>query len=342
MGDRWKGAVFGTVAIALALGGVRFLSARPVAPVNAVEHAPRPIEVTARVARSKEGEGSSEGAPGASATTTRAAPTLPRSLRGTEVDGALRTDANGNLIVGPEVAAFFEYFLSATGEEPPETIRARIVTAIRERLDGRAQEQATALLDRYLDYREATRRLRVDSDDPAARLAAIRQLRHERLGAEDAERLFGAEEREGEVAIETSRLETDPSLSPAEREARIAEIEEKLPDATREAREATRMPLRQQADEEALRAAGATAEELHAHRVATVGAEAASRLTDLDERRAAWTRRLDAFRTERAALAARALNPRSLRAEEDALLTRDFTPAEQLRVKAILSIPSDP
>jgi lipase chaperone LimK len=336
MGSRWKGALFiVALASAAALFGARFLSAERPTPAAAVERATRPVEAS----RAR----STEAAPGADAPVPTAsaddpAPAVPRSLRGTDVDGALRTDAKADLIVGPEVAALFEYFLSATGEESPEAIKARIVAAIRERLDGRAEVQALALLDRYLDYRDATRGLRVESEDPAARLAAIRKLRRERFGAEDADRLFGAEEREGEVAIEASRLASDATLSHAEREARIAALEDELPLATREARAAARQPVRQQAEEQALREAGATEAELYAHRVVTVGAEAADRLAALDRQRAEWTRRLDAFRAERARLVARSHDLVTLRAEEDALLARDFTPEERVRVRAILSM----
>src|SRR5437870_454478 len=41
----------------------------------------------------------------------------PASLQGTEEDGALRVDDRGDLLVGPEILAFFDYYLAATGEE---------------------------------------------------------------------------------------------------------------------------------------------------------------------------------------------------------------------------------
>ncbi|WP_437603315.1 lipase secretion chaperone [Sorangium sp. So ce590] len=260
------------------------------------------------------------------------------SLRGTDVDGAVLVDANGDLIVGPELLSLFDYFLSATGEEPAAVIKARIVAAIRERATGRAAEQAIALLDRYLGYREAAGAARVaQAADPAERLAALREIRREQLGADVAAQLFGDEEREGEAAIETSRLLADATLSPAERDARIAEVEAALPEHLREAREAAVRPLVQQAEEQALRDAGASDEELHAHRVATVGPEAADRLAELDRQRAVWQQRLDAFADARAAIAASEPDPEARRAAEEALLARAFTPEERLRVRAILS-----
>ncbi|XXX81775.1 lipase secretion chaperone [Sorangium sp. So ce134] len=273
-------------------------------------------------------------APAAAAAPRQAA---PPSLRGTDVDGAVLVDANGDLIVGPELLALFDYFLSATGEEPAAAIKARIAAAIRERAAGRAAEQAIALLDRYLGYREAAGAARAaQAAEPEERLAALREIRREHFGDEVAARLFGDEEREGEAAIEASRILADATLSPEERDARLAEVEAALPERLREAREAAVRPLVQQAEEQALRAAGASDEELHAHRVATVGPEAADRLSELDRQRSDWRRRLDEFEGARAAIAAGEADPEARRAAEEALLARAFTPEERLRVRAIL------
>jgi lipase chaperone LimK len=261
----------------------------------------------------------------------------------------LRVDERGDLILGPEVIAFFDYFFSASGEEPDEAIRARILAAIRERLDGPAGLQAAALLDQYIGFREAARALRVDlgfgaegEADPAARLEVIRRLRREHFGEEAAEQLFGDEEQEAAVAAAQREVMRDPSLSPEEREAKIAALEADLPEAAQEARAEARRPLAQQAEEEALRAAGATPEELRRHRVATVGQEAADRLADLDRRREAWSQRVEEFRKERARIAAAMQDKRARGAAEQALLERSFTPQEQLRVRAILKAKGEP
>ncbi|WP_437682586.1 lipase secretion chaperone [Sorangium sp. So ce131] len=273
------------------------------------------------------------GAPGV-ADRPRAA---PPSLRGTDVDGAVIVDGRGDLVVGPEILAFFDYFLSATGEEPAAAIRARIVAAIRERAGGRAADQAVALLDRYLGYREAAGAAGAAPEaDPAARLAVLRELRREHFGEADAARLFGDEEREGEATLDEARIAADPALSPEERDAQIAEVEAALPEHLRAARDAAMRPLEQQVEEQALRAAGASAEEIHAHRVAVVGPEAADRLAELDRQRAAWQERLDTFSEQRAAIAEGTADPEARRAAEEELLAREFTPEERLRVRALL------
>src|SRR5262249_40065884 len=135
---------------------------------------------------------------------------LPASLRGTSEDGSLRADEDGDLVIGPEVLRLFDYYLSATGEESVAAIRARIVSAIQRRnLGAKAEGQAVSLLDTSLDYREATRRLRVQGDDPADRLEALRVLRRRSFGASVAEKLFGHEERALSLALERRRLLAD-------------------------------------------------------------------------------------------------------------------------------------
>lgn len=264
-----------------------------------------------------------------------------RSLRGTEIDGALRVGPDGKLILGPEVIALFDYFLAATGEESESAIRARIEAAIRERLTGPAADEALTLLDKYLAYRRASKRMRMPAgaeSDPAARLEAIRDLRRTHFGEGAASLLFGNEEREGLVAVEQSRILKDSSLSPEEREARLAELEAKLPEPAQRARAEAVRPLLEQREEEAMRAAGATEAEIHEHRVKTLGKEGAERLADLDRRRAEWKRRVEAFRAARDKLAASVPSESARQAAEQRLLEDSFTPEEQLRVKAILGM----
>jgi hypothetical protein len=154
---------------------------------------------------------------------TRAPAARPRSLEGTEVDGALETDAAGHLVVGPRVMALFDYFFSATGEESEDVIRERIAALAAERLSEPALGEALDLLDRYEAYREAGRRLGVAPGASAAdRLAAVRELRREHFG-DAAAALFGDEERATEVAIEKARIAKDETLSPDERADLLAE-----------------------------------------------------------------------------------------------------------------------
>jgi hypothetical protein len=90
---------------------------------------------------------------------------LPNSLQGTEVDGELEVDANGHLKITNGVRHVFDYFLSAIGEEPLETILARIRAYIRHKLPNMAAGEAEQLLDNYIAYK---RGLAISTSMPCA------------------------------------------------------------------------------------------------------------------------------------------------------------------------------
>lgn len=295
--------------------------------------------------RDRATETAAASATAAAADTATVSAGLPRSLQGTDVDGDLRVDERGNLILGPEVIRLFNYFLSASGEEPDAVLKARVLAAIRERVGEPARGQAEALLEKYLGLREASRDLKDDlgrEAEPSARLEVIRRLRREHFSEDEAAALFGEEEQESAVAAAKSEVMRDTSLSDEERQKKLAELDKELPEAARKAREEARLPQQQQAEEEAMRAAGATEEEIQRHRVATVGPEAAERLKGLDQQRADWNQRLEAFRAERAKLAGGTSDADARRLAEIRLLERSFSPTEQVRVKALLKIRGEP
>lgn len=266
---------------------------------------------------------------------------LPPSLRETQIDGDLPTDSRGHLVVGPDVRRFFDYFLSATGEEPMERIRARIVGEFRQRLQPPAVNEAMDLLDRYLAYSErAATLVPADRDDLEARFAALADLRREVLGDRDALALFSDEEDAYRVALERRRIAEDPRLTPEEKERALEEAEARLPAPEREARAEAVSALRLWQDEQQLRAAGASPQELRGLRESRFGKEAADRLEALDREQESWRERVSAFRSGKSAIES---DP-SLTSEErtravDRLLQTSFNSTEQIRVRAIVGEP---
>src|SRR6218665_2651509 len=85
---------------------------------------------------------------------------LPNSLQGTEVDGELEVDAGGHLKITNGVRRVFDYFLSTIGEEPLETILARIKAYIRHKLPPMAAGEAEQLLDKYIAYKRGLENVR--------------------------------------------------------------------------------------------------------------------------------------------------------------------------------------
>lgn len=268
-----------------------------------------------------------------------ALPPLPASLRDSEVDGALAVDAAGRFVPHPSALALFDYYLSASGEEPLAVIRARIVQHARESLPPAAAAEAEALLDTYLRYRDEMRALTSEGRAPAdleRRLQWIREERRRIFGASLAEVLFGEEERVVAVDLERRRVLQDTALSPEEKTRRLAGLEAELPGDVRESRARAAALVRSNAEVSALRASGAGEAAVFAAREREFGTEAAVRLADLDRENEAWEERLAAWRQERAALLADTeLAAAERDARVEALLAERFDAQERLRVRAL-------
>jgi lipase chaperone LimK len=102
------------------------------------------------------------------------------------VDGDLAVDPAGRFVPGPGARRLFDRLLAAATARD-DAARDRVVSEIERRLDGEAAREATALLDRYLRYRERAQALGADGR------AALLALREETLG-EDAGALFADED----------------------------------------------------------------------------------------------------------------------------------------------------
>jgi len=329
-----QGLLVLAAVVALAFGARRIVAgaSAPAAQPTSARAVRTSAPLTTRPASVKAGASATE--------VVKPANADPSSLRGTDEDGSLRVDERGDLVVGPEILAFFDYHLSATGELSAAAIRARILARIRAQLPERAAAQASKLLDRYLAYREATRRLREDGDS-AARLDALHRLRQEIFGDDDAAHLFGDQERTDAVALASQVVLKDTSLSEEERAHRLLALEEGLPEAVRASRARASLPIREQAEEEARKAAGIGGEELRKYRVATVGEAAADRLEALDAQQDAWKQRLHAYQEARATIERQTSDPEARRVAEARLLEASFSPEERLRVAAIDSIAAE-
>ena len=245
---------------------------------------------------------------------------------------------------GPEALALFDYFFSASGEEPDATIEARIRAEIRRRLPPAAAAEADAFFERYLAYRAGAAELfaaDLSFADPERRFQRIRELRRSVFGAELAAALFGVEEQITEVDLERRRLERREDLAPEERARQLAALEAALPAAEREARAEARSVLDLRAAEAALRAAGAGDAEIQAERERRVGPEAAARLAALDARRAVWAERVAAYRAARDALRAEGRAPEDEAAALARLRDERFQGPERLRVEALERIEAE-
>lgn len=263
---------------------------------------------------------------------------LPASLQGTEVDGWLGVDENGHLVVTPGLRWFFDYFLSASGEESPARLRSRLVTEIEKRLPPSGAGEAVALLDRYLSYREQVRALAQAgaAEELEQRLDELHRIRVDTFGEADATALFGEEETVQRLDVQRRRVLADTTLAPAERERQLAELEQQLPEPISSGRREALAVLALGREEQQLREAGASADEVRALREQHFGRDAAERLDALDREEAEWRRRLDDYRTEKHRLDTDATLTAAAREQALAALRAEhFSAEEQLRVEAL-------
>ena len=140
---------------------------------------------------------------------------LPASLEGTEPDGEVEADASGHLIITIELRRLFDHFLAASGEESVATMRARIIAVLHARLPDVAAAEAIAILDRYLAYRDAARRLVPPSSDLVAGLDQVHELRSKMFSPAVVKAFFADEEAATYAALARRDVLTDTTLSPA-------------------------------------------------------------------------------------------------------------------------------
>jgi lipase chaperone LimK len=239
-------------------------------------------------------------------------------------DGELRFAADGTLIPGPEAVRFFDFHLKDRDRESAASIRARVPSA------------AQPLFDRYLDYLDRARAIRVEiGTDVEAGVARVRQLRRDVFGEATATVLFADAERFLDFALASRRVLLDPSLDDAARSQRLVDLEATLLPIERARREAARAPLLGHGEIEAMRSEGASADEIHRARVARFGADAADRLAALDQRRAAWSARFLVYQTERDAMMSTAMAPSARTSALETLRARHFQAPELPRVRAL-------
>jgi lipase chaperone LimK len=273
-------------------------------------------------------------------------PPRPSSLAGTQEDGALVVSADGRFVPTADAIDLFDYYLSASGEEPEERIRQRILAAIDARLEGQAAESARRLFDDYLVYRARVAELlggSLPGEDLERRLQYLRELRRDVFGAETARALFGEQEAQWFADLERQRVLQDPAFASEEapeRERRLAELDAELPPRVREARERARAASLLRDEEARLRESGAGDAEIARLREERFGSEAAARLAALDEARADWLLRLGAYRAERDRVRAESA-PEERDALVDELRARHFEGAELERVRALERVEED-
>ncbi|MFW7378487.1 MAG: lipase secretion chaperone [Oligoflexus sp.] len=157
------------------------------------------------------------------------------SLAGSTINGDIKEDQNGNLIVDRDLRRLFEYFLSLRGRYSFAQIQELFLGAIQGKVGDKAKEQVLDLLKKYQNYlNESTAYLREIETQPNVEdfeylLNQRKHLRRSYLGEETSEAFFYDAERYEEHQLMVLRISTDPNLTDDEKKQMLEENDASLP-----------------------------------------------------------------------------------------------------------------
>lgn len=168
------------------------------------------------------------------------------SIADTEIDGSLKADVDGNLIIDLETRDLFDYFMNTVADVPPEVAIAELEKLARSHLPQNAVNQAMRLLGDYLLYKETAltyenqELLPLDQQDENYQLRmlevsfeTLKEIRRNSMSPDAVDAFFGLEEAYGEFTLASIKIQKNPDLSPEQRQVEIQAQRERLPEIIR-------------------------------------------------------------------------------------------------------------
>ncbi|QWF17002.1 lipase secretion chaperone [Lysobacter capsici] len=239
-------------------------------------------------------------------------------------------------IADRELRRLFDYFISRIGERDERRIRDDLEAYLETGLAPAAVAQVMAWFDSYMTLERSAAALAAAGGDPRAAVVRMRALRRERMGEAIAQAWWGDEDRYLDYTLARQDLIDDRSLDTAQRQRKLAELEQTLDPA--------RLALIQQDDqaELSLRQSedyarrNVPATQRFAERERQYGSQAARRLAELDAQRNRWDGRLrDYARQRQMILGDTSLSSAQREQRLQSLLNRGFDANERRRVDAL-------
>ncbi|HJV73923.1 MAG TPA: lipase secretion chaperone [Noviherbaspirillum sp.] len=232
-----------------------------------------------------------------------------RSFEGTQPDGNIQVEAGDALVVSAELPRLFDYYLSAVGEKPLESIRAEIERELDARLKPHAAAEAKVLLANYLNYKKALVEVEKNPliaggsvEAIRARLHALQETRARFFSASEIQAMFAMEDMRNQDAVARLEISQDKTMSAAQKAEKLAALDTTLPAALREEREAPMQIVRLEESAKKLRSQGASEDEIYRMRATAISPEAAARMADVDREEGAWKSRINDYLAERTRL----------------------------------------
>jgi len=227
-------------------------------------------------------------------------------------------------LLNPDLLRIFEQILGRHSEHPERLLA--------EQVPAEYLAQAQRLLTQYQQYRSQLAGLRpADFDGTSSQrladiLAARMAIQQQLFSGPEIAGLFGDDNRYDGFTVERLRITERTDMNDQQKAGLIDERSAALlTQEQREARQTALLPLRITRQNADLTQSAATAEQRLKERTAQFGAEAATRMAQVDRQEAEWQQRI-------ARLAA--ADPTT----QQKMRSTQFTPTEQLRLDAALSL----
>lgn len=269
----------------------------------------------------------------------------PASLVNTHHGVTLRAH-NNSFIVTASLKDLFDYYLSAAGEEDIDQISQRVENDLEQQLAGGALDKALSIWFDYLTYKKEL--LDFEQQYPAnpeekSKLKQLQFLQQRQLAlialqdqiftAQVAEILFSFDRKIDGLTLEKAELLAS-DLTPEQKQQALINIQAQLPISALQGvqRNNTQQTLLAIDQDDSL-----SEQEKYQLRSQQVGAAAATRLQELDKKRALWQERVSQFKRQKSQLMNSALADEEYEKSLAKLYTQHFTPAEQLRARALTS-----
>ncbi|BFM14760.1 lipase secretion chaperone [Maricurvus nonylphenolicus] len=166
---------------------------------------------------------------------------------GTEIDGELKVDENGQLIIDRQLRDYFDYMLSAVGDLEPQAVFNIMSAYAHQQIPAPAVEEMMALLDDYLAFKESalilrsTRLIAHTEQTPAYHYRILQDtfeelklLRRTHMSVEAVGAFFADEEIYTEYSLEKIRISQTADLSPEQKQQKLSELVWILPQEIQE------------------------------------------------------------------------------------------------------------
>lgn len=163
------------------------------------------------------------------------------TLEGTHIDGALRANSDGMLILDIGVRDFFDYFLSIADDVGAEQAIAEIQRYALGYLPQPASQQAVALLGNYLRYKQTEFQIqqtpitqsRLDDSDALQLLRTnfdqLKRKRQNLFSPDQDKALFGLEDNYARHTLSSLELMADDTTTNQQKREQLEALESQLP-----------------------------------------------------------------------------------------------------------------